>query len=105
MEHFFEEEFKEKVLDSKIPVLMDFYTDWCSSCRAISPFMETAAEKYKDKLKVIKVDCDECENLAADFEIRTIPTLIMMNEGEEVGRCVGGLTRQKIDKFINKNLN
>ena len=104
MDHFFEEEFKEKVLDSKIPVIMDFYADWCGPCRAISPIIEKVAKEYEGKVSLVKVDCDECTDLAAEMEIKTIPTVIIMNEGEQVARNVGYMTETQIKKFIDKSL-
>lgn len=104
MDHFFEEEFKEKVLDSKIPVIMDFYADWCGPCRAISPIIEKVAKEYEGKVSLVKVDCDECPDLAAEMEIKSIPTVIVMNNGEPVARNVGYMTETQIKKFIDKSI-
>ena len=104
MEHFFEEEFKEKVLDAKIPVILDFYADWCGPCRAFSPLIEKFAKECGDKVSVIKVDCDECEDLAREMSIRTIPTILIFKSGEEIARSVGYLNENELKKFINKNL-
>lgn len=104
MEHFFEEEFKEKVLDSELPVLMDFYANWCGPCRALGPHVKNLAESHKDKLKVIQVDCDECPNLAAEFEIKTIPTLVIMKNGEEVAKHIGTINKDNLIKFVEKHI-
>ncbi len=104
MDHFFEEEFEEKVLKSELPVLLDFYANWCGPCRSLSPHVQEIAETYKDKLKVIKVDCDECQNLAIDFKIKTIPTLVIMKDGEEIDRNVGGINLSNLTKFVDKNI-
>lgn len=104
MDHFFEEEFEEKVLKSELPVLLDFYANWCGPCRALSPHITKISEDYTNKLKVVKVDCDECLDLAADFEIKTIPTLVIMKNGQEVDRRVGGARPQDLIKFIDKNM-
>ena len=100
MDHFFEEEFKEKVLDSNIPVIMDFYADWCGPCRAMSPVIENVAKEYEGKVSLVKVDCDECEDLAADMEIKSIPTVIAMNNGEQVAKNVGYMNETQVKKFI-----
>jgi len=104
MDHFFEEEFKEKVLDSKIPVIMDFYADWCGPCRALSPTIEKVAKEYEGKLSLVKVDCDECEDLSRDMEIKSIPTIIIMKDGEQIGKNVGYMTETQLKKFIDKTI-
>ncbi len=104
MDHFFEEEFKEKVLDSKIPVIMDFYADWCGPCRALSPTIEKVAKEYEGKLSLVKVDCDECEDLSRDMEIKSIPTIIIMKNGEQIGKNVGYMTETQLKKFIDKTI-
>ncbi len=104
MEHFFEEEFKEKVLDSKTPVVLDFYADWCGPCKAFSPIVEKIAGEYGDKISVIKVDCDECEDLARELSIKTIPTVLVFKDGEEIARNVGYLNEKDLKKFLKKNL-
>ena len=104
MEHFFEEEFKEKVLDSKVPVIMDFYADWCGPCRALSPAIEKIAAEYEGNVSVIKVDCDECQDLAVEMAIKSIPTIVVMIDGEEAARNVGYLKEEDLKKFINKNI-
>ncbi len=100
MDHFFEEEFKEKVLDSKIPVIMDFYADWCGPCRAMSPVIENVAKEYDGKISLVKVDCDECGDLAVEMEIKSIPTVIAMNNGEQVAKNVGYMNETQVKKFI-----
>ena len=104
MDHFFEEEFKEKVLDSKIPVIMDFYADWCGPCRALSPVIERISKEYEGKVSLVKVDCDECTDLAAEMEIKSIPTIIVFNNGEQVGKKIGAVPEPELRKFIEKSI-
>lgn len=104
MDHFFEEEFKEKVLDSKIPVIMDFYADWCGPCKALSPLIDKIAKEYNENISVIKVDCDECSNLAAEMTIKSIPTIVVMKDGKEIARNIGYLNETDLRSFINKNI-
>ena len=103
MGHFFEEEFKEKVLDSKIPVILDFYADWCGPCRALSPVIEKIAKEYEGKISLVKVDCDECLDLAKEMEIKTIPTIIVMNNGEQIGKKIGCIPEMELRKFIKES--
>jgi len=104
MDHFFEEEFKEKVLDSKIPVIMDFYADWCGPCKALSPIIDKIAKEYNENISVIKVDCDECSDLVAEMAIKSIPTIVVMKDGKEIARNIGYLNETDLRSFINKNI-
>ncbi len=104
MDHFFEEEFKEKVLDSKVPVVMDFYADWCGPCRALSPLIDKITKEYGEDISVIKIDCDECEKLTTEMSIKTIPTIVIMKNGEEIARNTGYLSEKDLKLFIGKNI-
>ena len=102
MNHFFEDEYEEKILKSPIPVLMDFYADWCGPCRALGPKLEKTSETYQDKIKLIKINCDECPNLVEQFSIQSIPTLIIMKDGKEMDRHVGSIPENQLTELIEK---
>ena len=74
---------------STAPVLVDFYADWCAPCKYVAPLMDELAQTHEGKLLVVKVDTDLAPDLSQKFAIRSIPTLILFKEGEEVARSVG----------------
>ncbi len=94
------ENFEEEVLKSDEPVLVDFWAPWCGPCRAIGPALEELAQHYGGKVKVCKINVDEEPELAATFEVRGIPALFAMNEGEVVDQMIGWGGKQRlIDAF------
>jgi len=86
--------FQQEVLESSIPVLVDFWASWCMPCRMLAPTIEKLAEENQDKLKVCKLNTDENQNIAAQYGIQGIPTLIVFKEGKEVGRTVGVMSKE-----------
>lgn len=81
--------FQNDVLDSKSPVMVDFYADWCGPCKMAEPVLEELSEEYKDKLKIVKLNVDEENSLAAKYGVMSIPTTIMFKDGSETNRQVG----------------
>jgi thioredoxin 1 len=81
--------FKSEVLESEIPVLVDFWAPWCGPCQMVSPMLEAVAEKMGDKLKVVKMNTDENMQTAQNYEIMAIPSLLVFKKGEVVERIVG----------------
>jgi thioredoxin 1 len=94
-------EFKSLVLDSKEPVLVDFWAPWCAPCKAIAPTLEDLATAYKGKVKVVKLDIDDNQNTAMAYGIRSIPTLLMFKGGKVVEQLAGH-TRPKIEDAFKK---
>ncbi len=84
-----QDDFERTVLGSKAPVLVDFYADWCAPCKYVAPLMDELAQTHQGTLLVVKVDTDQAPDLSQKWGIRSIPTLILFKEGEEVGRSVG----------------
>ena len=91
-----EQNFKEEVLDSNKPVLIDFWATWCGPCRMIAPVVEEIAEEYKDEIKVGKVNVDEVPSLANAFGITAIPTLILFKDGKPAEKSVGLVSKEKL---------
>lgn len=93
--------FQREVLESSIPVLVDFWASWCMPCRMLAPTIEKLAEENQGKLKVCKLNTDENQNIAAQHGIQGIPTLIIFKEGKEVGRTVGVMSKEKLQEKLD----
>lgn len=96
--------FKAEVLDATTPVLVDFWATWCAPCRAIAPSLDELAAQYKGKVKIAKVDVDESNQVAQQYGIRSIPTLLMFKGGKVVEQLVGALPKAKLEEAIKKQL-
>ncbi|MDX9826921.1 MAG: thioredoxin [Spirochaetia bacterium] len=94
------ENFQKEVLESTIPVLVDFWAEWCMPCRMIAPSIAQIAEAYKGKVKVGKVNVDDQGDIASQYGIISIPTLLYFNEGQMVKQKVGALPKHEIENFI-----
>ena len=94
--------FEEEVLNSKIPVLVDFWATWCGPCRMIAPIIEEIARENEGKIKVGKVNVDEEEELAIKYGISSIPTLLFFKEGQLVKKTLGYMPKDAVEKFINE---
>ncbi len=94
--------FQTEVLQSKVPVLVDFWAQWCAPCRAVAPTLDELAEKYRGKFTVAKVNVDEVQDLAIQFGVLNIPTLIFFKGGQEVDRVVGVQPKAQLDAKIQK---
>ncbi|HEU4751617.1 MAG TPA: thioredoxin, partial [Armatimonadota bacterium] len=95
-------EFDQEVLKHEGTVLVDFFAVWCPPCRALAPLLERFSEENADRVKIVKVDSDQDEALAAEYGIRTIPTLIAFKEGREVTRAVNPQSRAALEALISQ---
>ncbi len=92
--------FKSEVLDSSLPVLVDFWAEWCMPCRMIAPSVAQIAEAYKGKLKVGKINVDEESDLASQYGIISIPTLLVFKGGQVAKQKVGALPKHEIENLV-----
>jgi thioredoxin 1 len=99
-----EKDFEDVVIKSELPVLVDFWAVWCGPCQMITPSLENIAQSYKDTLKVVKVNVDNSQTVAAKYGIMSIPTLLFFKDGEVKETIVGALPQDKIEEKIKKHL-
>lgn len=97
------ENFSSEVSQSEKPVLIDFYADWCNPCKMLAPEVEAFAEET-ETVKVCKLNVDESSELAVIYGVMSIPTLILVKEGKEIARHVGGCEKNDIADFCNQNM-
>lgn len=98
--HVTDDQFEEKVLQSKIPVLVDFWAEWCGPCKMIAPILDEIAMEYAGKIKICKVDVDSNPETAAKFNVRGIPTLLILKNGVVEATKVGALSKGQLTEFI-----
>jgi thioredoxin 1 len=96
--------FATEVLQSPLPVLVDFWAAWCGPCRAVAPTVEALASEYAGKLKVVKVDVDEAGDVASQFGVQSIPTLMLFKGGQPVERLIGAVPKPAIVSKIQPHL-
>lgn len=98
--------FKKEVLEASEPVLVDFTAAWCGPCRVIAPIIEELAGEYAGRAKVCKLDVDQNQRTAADFEVRSIPTLLFFKDGQVVGHMIGAVQKRalsgKLDELVSQ---
>lgn len=96
--------FQQEVLEAELPVLVDFWAEWCPPCRMVAPIVEELASEYQGRLKVTKVDTDACPTVSGSYRVMSIPTLMVFRGGQPVGTFVGyqpkAVLRAKLDALL-----
>ena len=96
--------FDADVLQNGKAVLLDFWAEWCGPCKMIAPLLEEVADKYENKLDVVKLNVDENPNTAQKFSIRSIPTLILFKDGAVQAQIMGAMPKSQLEEFLDTNL-
>lgn len=99
-----DDNFAEEVLKSNKPVLVDFWAPWCGPCKAIGPIVEELAEQFKDGIKVMKLNVDDSQKTALNYNVRSIPTIILFKDGKPLDTLVGLVPKDRLENFVKKGL-
>ncbi len=104
IQHVNDETWDSEVLQSNVPVLVDYFAEWCGPCKMIAPILDEIAEKYVDKVKICKLDIDESRSTTAKYGVRGVPTLMIIRDGQVEATKVGALSKSQLEAFLDSNI-
>lgn len=96
IQHISEAEFTSKVLESDLPVLVDFFADWCGPCKMMSPVLEELSEEYAGKALIVKVNVDDNRDLSRTYKVMSIPNMILFKGGQKVDQIIGAVPKEEV---------
>ena len=99
-----DDSFEPEVLKSDVPVLVDYWAEWCGPCKSIAPILDEVAKEYQGRLKIAKINVDENQQVPAKFGIRGIPTLMLFKNGNVEATRVGALSKSQLTAFLDSNI-
>ena len=104
IQHVNDETWDSEVLQSNVPVLVDYFAEWCGPCKMIAPILDEIAEKYVNKVKICKLDIDESRSTTAKYGVRGVPTLMIIRDGQVEATKVGALSKSQLEAFLDSNI-
>jgi thioredoxin 1 len=102
--HTSDDSFEQEVLQSQLPVLVDYWAEWCGPCKMIAPILDEVAKEYEGRIKIAKLNIDENQNTPPKYGIRGIPTLMLFKNGNVEATKVGALSKSQLTAFIDSNI-
>lgn len=102
--HINDADFESVVVNSDIPVLLDFWAPWCGPCKMIAPVLDELAPEFAGKVKIVKMNVDDNQATPAQFGVRSIPTLLLIKDGQVIATQVGALPKTQLANFINQHI-
>jgi thioredoxin 1 len=104
IQHVTDDSFEPDVLKSEVPVLVDYWAEWCGPCKSIAPILDEVAREYSGRLKIAKINVDQNQQVPAKFAVRGIPTLMLFKNGAVEATRVGALSKSQLTAFLDSNI-